>query len=146
MLADCLPAHKAKATQPKLRGLLEPVSGESCLGKDVAFNIVGQDFRVSFRLLGLAVVVQVIRSKALKCHMRPPSIVPALEFSAQERQVVKSLDERDVFQPLVLERLDDPLSHSNGAALRYTDRQKRSGISRKRVVRPFCFCSCPGCR
>jgi len=38
---------------------------------------------------------------------------------APERQVVKTLDKRDAFQPLVLERLDDPLGYGNGPVLSY---------------------------
>ena len=40
-------------------------------------------------------------------HVRPPSVVPALEFGAQERQVVIPLDERHAAEALVIERLDD---------------------------------------
>jgi len=51
--------------------------------------------------------------------MRSPTVVPALEFGAQERQVVKPLDDRDASQPLVLEGLDDPLGYADGAVLSY---------------------------
>ena len=73
----------------------------------MAFDIVRDGLRIVLWRLGFAVVVKVIGSKALQCHMRPPSVVPALECAAQQRQVIEPLDERDAFEPFVLERLDE---------------------------------------
>jgi hypothetical protein len=46
----------------------------------VTFDIVGYCFSIPAWFLRLAVVIQVIRPKALQRHMRPPDVVPGLEF------------------------------------------------------------------
>ena len=52
-------------------------------------------------------------------HVWAPSVVPAFEFGAQKRQMVKSLDKRHASQPLVFESLDDSLGYGDGAVLAY---------------------------
>jgi len=107
------------AWEDGLRRVLQAVGREPCLGKDMTLDIVGHGLRVSFRLLGLAVVIQVIRPEALKCHVWAPGVVPAFEFGAQKRQMVKSLDKRHASQPLVFESLDDSLGYGDGSVLAY---------------------------
>ena len=111
--------RKAGVAQDRLRGVLEAIGCEPCLGEDMTFGIAGNSFRISFRLPGLAVVIQVIRPKTLQSHVWPPGVVPAFEFSAQERQVVKSLDDRNVLKPFVLERLDNSFGYSDGSVFPY---------------------------
>jgi len=111
--------EKPEVTQDGLSGVLEAIGREPCFAEDTTFDIAGHGFRVSFRLLGLAVVVEVIRPETLQSHVRPPSVVPTFEFGAQERQVVKTFDERHASEPLVFEGFDDPLSYSNGSVLSY---------------------------
>lgn len=118
-LADYSRVQTAGAVQQKLRGVPEAIGGEPCFQEDVTFDIGGHGFRIPLWLLGLAVVIQIIRPKALQRHVWPPSVVPAFELGAEERQVVKTFDERDVFQPLILEGLDDAFCHSNRPVLPY---------------------------
>jgi len=75
------------------------------------FDIAGDGFRISFRLLGLAVIVEVIGPEALQHHMWSSSVVPAFELSTEERQVVRTLDDRNALKPLVLERLDNSFGY-----------------------------------
>ena len=113
--ADSVCVEKVGVTQDRLRGVPEAVGGEPCFPEDVTFDIAGHGFRISAWLLGLAVVIEGIGPKTLQRHMGPPGVVPAFELGAQERPVVESLDQRDVFEPLVLERLDDPLGYGDGS-------------------------------
>jgi hypothetical protein len=47
--------------------------------------------RLSSGRLGLAAVIQVIRPESLQSDMRPPGVVPAFEFGAQEHQVITTV-------------------------------------------------------
>ena len=73
-----------RATQRKLRRVLHAIGGEPCVGENMTFDMAGDGFRISFGRLGLAAVGQVIWPETLQSHMRPPSVVPAFEFGAQE--------------------------------------------------------------
>jgi hypothetical protein len=106
-----------RATQQKLRRVLQAIGGEPCLGENLTFDIAGDGFRVSFWRLGRAAAIQVIWPETLQRHRRPPGVVPALELGAQERQVVEALDKRHASQPLVLKGLDDPLGDGDGSVL-----------------------------
>ncbi len=103
--ADSGSVQQAKVTQGRLCRVLEAIGGEPCFQEDVAFDIAGHGFRISFWLPRLAGVVQVIRPQARQGHMCPPSVVPASESGVQDRLVVKSFDNQDVFELPVLECL-----------------------------------------
>jgi len=100
--------------QEKLRGVLEAIGCEPRFLEHMTFDIAGHGFRNARRPLGPAVIVEVIRPEALQRHMWAPDAVTACELGAQERQVVKTLDERNALEPLVLKGLDDAFRHSNG--------------------------------
>jgi len=85
----------------------------------VTLDIVGNGFRTARRFPGLVVLVEVIQPKALQRRVGPPSAVPAFEFGAQKSQVVEPLDERDAFEPFVLEGLNDPLGYGDRSVLSY---------------------------
>jgi hypothetical protein len=85
----------------------------------MTLDIAGHGFRIPFWHVGLAVVMPVVRPETVQRHMWPPSVVPARKFGGQERQVIKSLDERDMFEPLVLEGLDNAFWDSNGPVFPY---------------------------
>jgi hypothetical protein len=85
--ADSGRVGKREVPPEKLRRVFEAIGGETCFGEDVAFDVAGNDLRISFGRLGLAAVVEVIRPKALDAHMGPPSVVPAFEFGAQAQRV-----------------------------------------------------------
>ena len=118
-LADSPPAHKAEATQQRLRGVLEAVSGESCFGEHVAFDIAGHGLHISVWHLWLAVLIQVVSPETLQGHVRSPGVLRAFEGGAQEHEVVKSFDDRYALEPLILERLDDTFRDSNGPVFPY---------------------------
>ena len=80
---------------------------------------IGHGLCVSAWLFRLAVVIQVIRSQTFKGHAQPPSVVPALELGAQEGEMVESLDQRDTFEPLVFERLDETFCDGNRSVCAY---------------------------
>jgi hypothetical protein len=80
-----------RVTQQKLRGVIEAAGRESCLGEDVMFDIVRNRLGISFRCLGLAVVIQVIGSQTLQSHVWRPDVAPASELSAEGGEVVKPL-------------------------------------------------------
>jgi len=105
--------------ETRLRRVLEAIGREPCFLEYVTFDIAGHCFRIALRLLGLAVVIQVIRPETLQHPMRPPTVIPALEFSAEEGQVVKSLDDRDSFQPFVFQGFDDSFRHCDGPVFSY---------------------------
>lgn len=133
-LADYTPAHHTQATQWQLCGGLQAIGSDPCLGEHVTLDVVRNGLRVSLRFLGLTVAVEVIRSKPLQRHMRPPAVVPALEFGARGREVIKPFDDRYATEQLVLERLDDPLGHSDRSLLSYSsqarfERWRRSQFS-----------------
>lgn len=107
-----------------LRGGLEAVGRGACFDKDVTFDTVGHGFRLSFGRLGLAVVIEVIRSQTVESHMRPPSVIPAFEFGTEEGQVVKPLDKRNAPEPLVLECLDDPLCYGDRSVFAHSSQTR----------------------
>jgi hypothetical protein len=119
VLVDCACVQKAEVPQDSLRGVLEAVGGEPRFGEDMTLDIAGHGFRIPFWHVGLAVVMPVVRPETVQRHMWPPSVVPARKFGGQERQVIKSLDERDMFEPLVLEGLDNAFWDSNGPVFPY---------------------------
>jgi hypothetical protein len=80
----------------------------------VALDVARNGLRVSFGLLGLTIVVGVIPSQTLQSHMRPPGIVRVFEFHTQGCEVIESLCDRHVSQPLILERLDDTFCNRDG--------------------------------
>ena len=96
---------------------LQAIGGNPRFGEDMTFDIGGQGFRIARWCLGLAAVIQVIRSQALQRHVRSPGVVPVFEFDAQGHQMIRPLDERDAFEPFVFRRLDDPPGDRNGPAL-----------------------------
>ena len=51
---DCAYVQKAEVRENGLRGVLEAIGGEPCLGEHVAFDIAGDGLRLSFWRLGLA--------------------------------------------------------------------------------------------
>ena len=73
--------------------MFQAIAGEPCFGEDVTFDTAWDGLGISLWRLRFAAVIQVIWPETLQSHMRPPSVAPAFEFSAHERQVVKSLDE-----------------------------------------------------
>ena len=80
--------------------------------------MAGNGLRVSFRLLGLAVVIEIIRAVPLPRHVWPPGVVPAFEFGTRERQVVESLDDWHALEPFASERLDNAfLGQNRGCTL-----------------------------
>ena len=83
----------------------------------MTFDVVRYGLRPSVCFLRPTVVIQVIRPRIIESHMRPPSVVTALEFGAQGRLMIIPFDDRHASEPLVLERLDGPFSYSNGPAL-----------------------------
>jgi hypothetical protein len=85
----------------------------------MTFDIAWYSLRIAFWLLGLAVVIHVIRPGTLQSHMRPPGVVPAFKFRAEERQVVKTPDEGNALQPLILESLDDAFCDSDSPVFPY---------------------------
>ena len=103
----------------RLRRALEAIPGNPCFLEYVAFDVCGNGFRISARLLGLAAVIRIIGPQTIQRHMRAPAVVPGFEFRAQKRQVVEALDERNTLEPLVLERLDDAFGDSNGPVFSY---------------------------
>jgi hypothetical protein len=62
--ADPARNESTRPRQQRLRRGLEVVGGRPCLGEDVTLDIVRKSLRISFRCLGLAVVIQVIRPEA----------------------------------------------------------------------------------
>ena len=119
MLADSSHVQKAGVTRGRLRGVLEAIGGAPCFREYMTFDIAGDGLGISFWRLGLAAVTEVIWPVTLQSHVRPPGVVPAFEFGAQEHQAVKSLDDRHASQPLVFERLDNPFRYGNGPVYSY---------------------------
>ena len=115
--ADSAHGESARASEQELRRVLETVGGEPCLLEDVTFDVVWNGLRVSSQFLGLAVLIRVIRPQTFECHVWPPNVVPVLELGAQKGEMVESLDQRDTFEPLVLEGLDHSLRHSDRTVL-----------------------------
>jgi hypothetical protein len=54
---------------------------------------IGRDYFGFVRgFLRPVVIIEVIRAGALKAHMRPPCVIPSLEFGTELGQVIKSPD------------------------------------------------------
>jgi len=124
----------------RLRRVFLAVRVESRFAEVVTFDIAGHGLRIPPWRLGRAAVIHVIGPEAFQRHMQAPGVVPTLELGAQKDEMVKSLDQPDVLESLVLEGLDDPLGDSNGPALSHRSetrldvpllQQRREGISGK---------------
>ena len=119
-LADSGYSESANASERQLRCVLQAVGGDSCLGERAALDIAGNSFRIPLWRLRFVAVIQVIRSETSESHVRAPGVVPAFEFGAQGREVVKPLDDRYTAEPLVFEGLDHPLGDSDRAVFPYS--------------------------
>ena len=65
MLADSSRVQQVQVTQEELRRVLEAVGPEPRFGEDMTFDIAGHGSRISFRHLGPAAVIQIIRPKGI---------------------------------------------------------------------------------
>jgi hypothetical protein len=48
------------------------------------------------------VISNVVRPKAIECHVWAPGVIPILEFFTQRNQMIKTLDEHYSFEPFIL--------------------------------------------
>jgi len=58
----------------------------------VPLDVAGDRFVATAGFIWLILVKDIIRPKPVDCHMRPPMIVPALEFTAQVGQMIDAFD------------------------------------------------------
>ena len=54
------------------------------------FNIAGDCFGVTLRLVRLVVEIHIIRAHAIQGHVWSPSVVPEFKFVAQFRQMINA--------------------------------------------------------
>ena len=73
-----------------LRNILRTISSDSCFPEQMLFNIGRNCFCATLRpfCLLIVVVVDIIRSKTIQGHMRPPTVIPILELFTQLDQMI----------------------------------------------------------
>jgi len=86
------------------------------------FDITRNLFCVTFRLLRLFLIIDIIRSKTIQRHVWPPDIVPALKFFAEKGQMIKVFNDRYKLEPFVLQGFDDSLCDGNCPMFSYSSK------------------------
>jgi len=77
-----LQSEKLGTTSEKLRNVLQAISSDSCFSEQMLFDVTRNRFGITFRLLRLFTVIDIIRSKTIQCHVWTPGVIPILELHA----------------------------------------------------------------
>ena len=72
--------------------VFQAIAGDSGGAEIAALDVAGDRFSITLWFVRLIVVIHIVWPKPIDCHMRPPTIVPALEFAAQVGQMIHASD------------------------------------------------------
>ena len=86
----CVLTKAGSDTMWKLRHVPESISCDSCFSEQMLFNIVRNCFRVTIRLLGFLVVINIIGPNTIQGHMWAPGVIPILELFTQRKQMIEA--------------------------------------------------------
>ena len=108
----------------KLRSFFKPIPSDPCFLELMMFDITRNRSCVTFRLLRLFRIIDIIRSKTIQCHVWPPDIVLALKFFTEKSQMTKVFNDRYTLEPFVLQGFDDSLCDRNWSMFSYSSKTR----------------------
>ena len=127
---------KTNLARQNLCGVPQPEAGHARLSEMASLDVQRHDLGVLGHRLWLVPALHIRWSKAIEGHVRPPSVVPSRETSAEFVQMAAPTNQRNPPQPLLLQRPVHPLGHRNAAVLAYgTESLLRSeGVQKIRKI------------
>ena len=112
---DGLPLYIPVDGTSNLGDIFQPVACDAGTAEILPLYIAGDRFSITLWFVRLIVVIHIVRPKPIDRHVRPPAIVPALEFAAQVGQMIDASDQCNTPEPLIFERFVDTFGYGNGA-------------------------------
>ena len=102
-----------------LRDVLKPIASDPCFGEQMSFDVARDCFTVTSRFLRRSIVIDIIRTKAIQCHVWTPGVIPILEFTTQFDQMIKTFDDGYAFEPFIFQGLDRSFCDRNRSVFSY---------------------------